>query len=132
MPALQSVILTDRTPVTPVNHTFVPRDSKDGVGLVVTDTGTPIGEKRLTVSMKPTGTRYKGEVRLTLPVVVNETINGVVVPKVARIGYVNLSVSFDETSTKQERDDAIGMMASALGTAKVLINDSQVKLEAVY
>lgn len=132
MPALQSVILTDRTPVTPVNHTFVPRDSKDGVGLVVTDTGTPIGEKRLTVSMKPTGTRYKGEVRLTLPVVVNETINGIVVPKVARIGYVNLSVSFDETSTKQERDDAIGMMASALGTAKVLVNDSQVKLEAVY
>lgn len=132
MPQLQNLVLTDRTPVTPVNLTFVPRDSKDGVGVVVNNAGTPIGERKVTVSMKAAGTRYKGEVRLTLPIVVTETINGVSVPKVARIGYVNLSASFDQTSTKQERDDAIGLMASALGTSKVLVNDSLVNLEGVY
>jgi hypothetical protein len=41
-------------------------------------------------------------------------------------------VVFDEKSTKQERDDTIGLMASALGTSKVLINDALVNLEGVY
>jgi hypothetical protein len=132
MPQLQNVILTDRTPVTPVNLTFVPRDIAAGVGEVVNNAGTPIGEKRLTVSMKQTGKRFKGEVRLTLPVVVSEVINGVTSPKVVRTGYINLSTSFDETSTEQERTDAVGMMASALATGKVLVNDALVKNEGVY
>jgi hypothetical protein len=49
-----------------------------------------------------------------------------------RTGYVNLSTSFDETSTEQERTDAIGMMSSALATSKVLVNDALVKNEGVY
>jgi hypothetical protein len=132
MPQLQNVILTDRTPVTPVNLTFVPRGIESGVGETVNNAGTPIGEKRFTVSMKQTGKRFKGEVRLVLPVVVTETINGVSSPKVVRTGYVNLSTSFDETSTEQERTDAIGMMSSALATSKVLVNDALVKNEGVY
>jgi hypothetical protein len=132
MPQLQNVILTDRTPVTPVNLTFVPRDIKDGVGETVNNAGTPIGEKRFTVSMKRNGSRFKGEIRLTLPVVVTEVINGVSTPKVVRTGYVNLSTSFDETSSEQERTDAIGMMSSALATSKVLVNDALIKNEGVY
>lgn len=132
MPQLQSVVLTDRTPVTPVNLTFVPRDSEGGVGVVVNNAGTPIGEKRCSVSMKHTGSRYKGEVRLVLPVVATETINGISVPKVVRTAFVNLSVSFDESSTEQERTDAIGLLSSGLATSKVLINDALVKLEGVY
>jgi hypothetical protein len=133
MPALQSVVLTDRTPVTPVNITFVPR-GKDpkGVGEVVASLGTPIGEKRCTVSMTKRGTRFVGQVRLVLPVVVTETINGVSSPVVVRTAYANLEVSFDEKSTEQERTDAVGLMSSALGTGKVLINDALVKLEEVY
>jgi len=132
MPALQSLVLTDRTPVTPVNLTFVPHDIKDGVGEVANNAGVPLGEKRCTVSMKRVGSRFKGEVRLILPVVVTETINGVSQPKVARTSYVNLSVSFDESSSLQERNDAIGLLASGLGTGKVLINDALVNLEGVY
>jgi hypothetical protein len=133
MPALQSLVLTDRTPVTPVNITFVPR-GKDpkGVGEVVANTGVPIGEKRCTVSMTKRGTRFIGQVRLVLPVVVTETINGVSSPVVVRTAYANLEVSFDEKSTEQERTDAIGLMSSALGTGKVLVNDALVKLEEVY
>lgn len=133
MPTLQNTILTDRTPVTPVNLTFVPRDvDAKGVGTVVNAAGVPIGEKRLSVSMKKTNSRYNGEVRLVLPVVATETINGVSRPVVIRTSYLTLSVAFDEKSSTQERDDAIGMMASALATGKVLVNDALVKLEGVY
>lgn len=132
MPQLQSVILTDRTPVTPVNLTFTPRDILAGVGTVVNAAGTPIGEKRCTVSMRKSGSRYHGDVRLVLPVVATETINGVSRPVVIRTAYVTLNATFDEKSTEQERTDAIGLMASALGTGKVLINDALVKLEGVY
>ncbi len=132
MPQLQTVILADRTPVTPASLTFQPRDIVAGVGEVVNNAGTPIGEKRLTVSTKQTGKRFKSEVRLVLPVVVTEVINGVSSPKVVRTSYINLSTSFDETSTEQERNDAVGLMASALLPAKVLINDALVKVEGVY
>lgn len=132
MPQLQSVALTDRTPVTPVVRTFVPRDIVNGVGSCVFNAGVPIGEQRITVSMKKTGTRFKGEARLTLPVVATETINGVSAPKVVRTAYVNVSVSWDEKSTQQERDDAIGLAANALATNKALINDSFVKCEGVF
>jgi hypothetical protein len=133
MPQLQSVVLTDRTPVTPVDLTFVPRDiDAKGVGTVIKAAGTPIGEKRLTVSMKKSGARYQGEVRLALPVVATETINGVDRPVVIRTAFVTLTATFDEKSTEQERTDAVGLMASALGTGKVLVNDALVKLEGVY
>lgn len=133
MPQLQSLVLTDRTPVTPVNLTFVPQaiDAK-GVGVVVNNGGTPIGEKRCSVSMTKRNNRFHGEVRLQLPVVVTETINGVASPVVVRTAYATLAVTFDEKSTQQERDDCIGMMSSALATSKVLVNDALVKLEGVY
>jgi hypothetical protein len=133
MPQLQSLVLTDRTPVTPVNLTFTPREiSADGVGKVANNTGTPLGERIVSVSMRKRGARYKGEVRLTLPVVQTETINGVSRPVVVRTAYLTLNADFSEASSQQERDDAIGLMASALGTGKVLVNDALVKCESVY
>lgn len=133
MPQLQSLILTDRTPTTPVNLTFVPRDiDAKGVGTVVNSAGTPIGEKRCSVSMQKRSNRYKGEVRLALPVVATETVNGVSKPIVVRTAYVTLSADFAGESTEQERNDAIGMMASALVVSKTLVNDALIKLEGVY
>lgn len=133
MPSLQNLVLTDRTPVTPVDHTFVPRDiDAQGVGTVVSNAGTPIGEERATVSMKKRGTRYVGEVRLTLPVVATETINGVDSPLVVRTAFAVCTFTFDEKSTSQERKDAVGMLASALGTTKTLVNDTLINLEGVY
>jgi hypothetical protein len=131
MPVLQSTVLADRES-TPVNHTFVPRDLKDGKGTVVNSTGVPIGDERLSVSMKEATTRYQGEVKLVLPVTQVETVNGIDRPTVIRTNYVTLTCSFDKSSTMQERNNAIGMMAAALGTGKALINDALVKLESVY
>jgi hypothetical protein len=133
MPQLQNLIVTDRTPTTPVNLTFTPREiTADNVGVVSNNAGTPIGEKRISVSMKKRNSRFKGEVRLILPVVATETINGVSRPTVIRTAYLTLQADFDEKSTQQERDDAVGLIQSALAPSKVLVNDALVKLEGVY
>jgi len=131
MPQLQSLVIADGE-TTPVTHTFVPRDIVNGIGTVVEAGATPIGENRVTVSMKKSGTRYKGELRLTMPVLANETINGIVRPTVIRTGYASLSVSFDEKSSMQERKNICALVAAALNPNRVLVNDALVNLQGVY
>lgn len=134
MPQLQSVVLTDRQ-ATPVAHTFTPKDiTSQGVAQVVETNGVPIGNSRLSISLRQTGVagRYKAEMKLAVPVVVNETINGVSAPKVVRTGYADVSFTFDPTSTEEERNDVVGMLQSAFAESAVLINDTVVKLQGVY
>lgn len=131
MPNLQSIVLTDRAP-TPVNRTFTPRELSNGVGVTANTSVTPIGAERFSVSNKRTGSKFKGELRLTVPVVQTETINGVSRPVVVRTAHVTLTTSFDDTSTEQERKDAIGMLQSSLDPSKVLVNDTLIKTEGVY
>lgn len=133
MPQLSNLILKDRATPTPVDHTFTPRDITEGVGMVVESTGTPIGDNRATISLKKTPSgRYKGNVRLVLPVVQTQTINGVSSPVVVRTAYANVEVDFDQTSSEAERANAVGMLADALAPAKTLVNDTIVKLQGVY
>jgi len=132
MPQLQSLVLTDRTPTTAVDHTFQPRDIKSGVGAVVESTGVPIGDKRFTVSLRNVNNRYKAQMQLAIPIVQTQTINGIDTPAVVRTGYADLTFTFDATSTEQERNDIVGMLNSALGTGKTLVNDTVVKLQGVY
>lgn len=139
MPALQSVVLTDRTPVTPVNFTFNPTGEihKTGgstIGRVAAAdaSGNLLAEKVLTVGSRRTAGRFRASLRLVIPVVVTETINGVAIPRVVRTSIHNFESSFALDSTEQERNDAIGMLASALGVTKVLIHDTFVKGQSVY
>lgn len=136
MPALQNLVLTDRATPTPVNHTFVPDGiDQQNVGAVVNSgaSGVPAGAERFTISMRKGGdNRYKGKLKLTLPILVTETINGVSVPKVARQTIVNVSFDFDERSTEQERKDAVGMTYSALDSSKVLVNDTLTKVQSIW
>lgn len=132
MPQLQNVVLTDRKG-TPVAHTFTPRDIRDGVGTVIESTGVPVGNSRLSVSLRQTPQgRYKAEVKLAIPVVSDEEINGITTPKVVRTAFADLTFTFDQTSTEAERNDAVGMLASSLESGKVLLNDLVVKLQGVY
>lgn len=134
MPQLQSVVLKDRATPTPVDHTFIPRDIRSDVGTVIETTGVPVGDSRLSVSLRRTSQngKYKAEVKLAIPVVVNETINGVTVPKVARTAFADVTFTFDQLSTEAERNNIVGMLADALASDKVLINDTVVKLQGVY
>lgn len=131
MPQLANLILTDRA-TTPVNHTFTPRDVVSGVGAVVESSGVPIGNNTFTIGVTKTPAgRYKATVRLAVPVIVTETINGVARPAVVRTSYADLAFTFDATSSEQERKDVVGMLASSLDVSK-WTNDVLTKLQAVY
>lgn len=131
MPQLQNLVLTDRAS-TPVAHTFVPRDIANGVGTVIETTGIPIGEPRVSISLNRTSERCNGLLKFSFPVVQTQTINGVSTPVVVRTTIVDMKFSFANTSTEQERKDAVGMAYSALAPAATLINDTLVKLQGVY
>lgn len=132
MPQLQNLVLKDRK-TTPVDHTFIPRDIRQNVGTVVESNGVPVGNSRYSVSLRltPSG-KYKAELKLAVPVVANETINGVSVPTVTRTAFADLVFTFDQHSTEAERDDLVGMLADSLASSKVLVNDTVVKLQGVY
>lgn len=133
MPQLQNVVLKDRATPTPVDHTYVPRDiNSAGVATVVESASVPIGQASLSISLRKTGGKYKGRLFLIDPVVQTIEVDGVSLPKVIRNGRVNVEVIFDETSTKQERNNTIGKVASALGVDKPLVHDTFVELQGIY
>lgn len=134
MPALQSIQLTDRAS-TPVTKTLIPTGGPKGsVGRVaVADaTGNLLSETALTVSGRRTPQRLRSSIKLTVPVIANEVINGVNVPKVARGSFITAEFSFALDSTEQERNDAVGMFASSLLPTKTLVHDTVVKGQTVW
>lgn len=132
MPQLQPMVLTDRAP-TPAGHTFTPRDISSGVGQVVESSGTPIGNKSYTISLRQTPDgKYKGTAKFSVPVVQTQTVNGVATPIVVRTSRVSATFDFDGSSTTQERADVVGMFADSLGADQPLVNGVLVNLEGVY
>lgn len=131
MPAIANLVLTDRA-ATPVNHTFTPREAASGKGVLVSNTGVSVGEKRVTLATSRGATgKTKITTRLIFPVVATETINGVSLPKVVRTSYANIEFVFDPTSTEQERKDTVGSTQSIMDPGK-WTNDVYVKGEVVY
>lgn len=131
MPQLQNLVLTDRA-ATPVQHTFVPRDILNGVATVVNSDGTPVGEKRYSISSRRVNGKIKTRVVFAFPVVQTETINGISKPKVVRESIVDATFTFAGDSSESERNNAVGMFADSLAPAKVLVNDALVKAQGVY
>jgi len=131
MPQLANLVLTDRAG-TPVNHTFVPRDIVGNVATVVESTGVPVGDKRVSLSLRDTGNGNKVvSVRMVFPIVNDQTINGVTTPVVVRTSYVDLDLKFSNTSTEQERKDVVGQLYTLLGSG-LWTNDLFTKLQGVY
>lgn len=133
MAQLTTLSLTDRAVPTPVVRVFSPKEIKDGVATVQFSTGVPIGDMRYSLSTRRTASgKYKSVVRLIIPIVQTQTINAVSTPVVVRTSIVELSAIFDETSSEQERSDAIGMMTNSLAATQTMVNDTLVKLQSVY
>lgn len=132
MPQLQNLVLTDRA-VTPVNHTFTPINiDSNGVAVVGEVSGVPIGEPKYTLQNKRVNGRFKVTLKLSVPVVSNQVINGISTPVIVRTAYVDSMFTFDATSSEQERKDIVGMFASSLDSTKILVNDTLVKLQGIY
>lgn len=132
MPQLQNLVLTDRA-TTPVNHTFVPRDIIGVVATVVESTGVPVGNNRVSMSLRNTGQgNYRATLQFAFPIVASQVVNGITTPVVVRTSYVDLEFKFSNNSSEQERKDVVGQVMSALDPSKVLINDLLTKLQGVY
>jgi len=134
MPQLQNVILTDRTPVTAVNHTFTPRDKESGGNFRLAKAGvSAIADMILAVEPRVTpGGRRKVTLRLSVPIVQTKTENGVISYVVTRASRAMIEFDSAPDSTEQERKDLVGMLMSSLDPSKVLINDILVKNEGAW
>lgn len=126
-----SIVVNDRK-TTPVAHTFAPRRVETGLASFVESATVPIGESNLTLRWRKSGKRFYQRVTLSVPALVMETINGVSVPSVPRVALIDCTFRFDETSTEQERADAVGMFQNALAAAQGVPNGTLVKLEGVW
>jgi hypothetical protein len=126
MPALTSLTLNDGNE----DVDYLPRDIKNGVGLLVSSAASSVGEKRLTIAMRKANTRFRGDLKMSHPVVAVETINGVDRSSVLRTNYIDSSVNFAEDSTQEERNAALALHISFLQSA--LASGTFADLGAVY
>lgn len=102
MSARTNLVINDRA-ATPVAHTYSPDgDDINGVHIYSEKTGVPAGNPRFTASLKRTGGKYRGSLRLQVPVTQTQVINGVSSPVIVRTAYVELSTTFDELSTDRK------------------------------
>lgn len=127
-----NLVIKDRAS-TPVDHTFSPDgDDANGVHVFSEKTGVPAGNPRFTASLRQSNGKYRPTLKLAVPVVQTQTINGVSSPVVVRVAYVELSATFDALSSTQERADAVGLMYNSMAAAQTQINDLLVNLSDIY
>jgi hypothetical protein len=132
MGALTSLVIDDHES-TPVTHTFVPNSiDKNGVARFKESDGVPLGDKIITMSLRQTDTKYKVKANLSMPVTVDETINGVVVPSVSRTAFCSVEFTFDIGSSKQERQNIVELMSDFLACDNALVASTLYDLEGIY
>lgn len=135
MPAFQSIVVTDRQG-TPVNYTLVPsqRDILKGIYTVSLPdaSGSYVSERRLSASTRKTQDRLKVSIRYRLPIVVNETINGVVRPTLLRESFATTLFDFHKDSLESERNNFMGEYHSLWMPTKAFIHDAVVKGQDYY
>jgi len=131
MPQAGNIAVQDRAG-TPVTHTFTPRSINGDLAVFAENAAAAIGERKISISTRKTGDKYKVRIVLANPVLVNETINGVAVPKVQRSLYGDVTFTFPDTTSAQERKDTVGMLANALAASQAVVNGTLENLEGIW
>ena len=132
MSARTTLVLTDRA-ATPVAHNYEPDgDDANGVHLYSERSGVPAGRPSFSASMKKSSGKIRQELRLAVPIVQTQTVDGIAKPVIVRTAYVTVSATFSDVSLSQERNDAIGMMASALSATSGQVWNLLVNCEDIY
>lgn len=132
MPQLNTLVLKDGA-ATPADHTFQPRDVSGGVATLVESTGTPIGDRRITLSTSRTAQgRVKPTMKFVLPVVQETEVGGVSRPAVIRTAYVDVQFSFDATSSLQDRKDAVALVRNILADDQTMVRGALIDLAGIY
>lgn len=133
MSARSNLVLKDRTTPTPVDHTFKPDgDLPNGVHVFTEKTGPAVGNREFTILLNRSATSVRPSIKLTVPVVQTETINGIDNPVVVRKAIANVTFNFDVRSSPQERADLVGLLANSLASSQTMINDLIVNNEDIY
>jgi hypothetical protein len=117
---------------TPVAHTFTPREAVPGSALFAESNSVPIGEKKFSLRTRRSNGNYYVRAILTVPILVVETINGVDRNIVERVSLIDATFRFAETSTLQERKDAVGMFANALASSQTTVDSVITGLESIW
>jgi len=132
MPQMIPIVLTDNQGS---DHSFAPRgiDSQNGIATLVKSTGVPVGDERLTVGRSRTSQgREKVTFKLTIPVVANETVNGIARPSVLRTHYADVVLSFESTSSTVERANTRAMLSDLLANSEGLAASLIDNLDTLY
>lgn len=132
MPALTPITLAGTGPNT---YTYNPsHEEKDGVHVFKNKdaNGVPVGDSSLTLSLRQTPSGYKARMKLSVPVVVTETINGVDNPVVARTNWASVEFFFSDKSTAAERVELVKQIADAFDADQAFINGVVEQLEGIY
>lgn len=129
MPSFANVVIADSVPT---NHTFKPHSiDTNGVARLVESDGTPIGDNVLTVAARKTLNKYKCRLVLQMPKTVTETINGVTRETVENVAFGDVNLTFDQSSTPEERKNLIRLLSNALA-GDTMIDGVLVDLEGVW
>lgn len=132
MATRQNIVVNDRA-ATPVAHTFTPNGkTPTGWDSFTEKTPVTIGNPALNLRLAQGNGRYKPAMKLIVPVVQTQTINGVSTPVVVRTAFADVSFNFDGLSTEQERKDAVAFVANALAANQTMINALITGLEPIF
>lgn len=132
MSARTNLVINDRA-ATPVAHTYTPDgDDANMVHLFSEKTNVPLANAKYSIALKKSNGKYKPSIKLAVPVVQTQTINGVSSPVIVRTAYANVDFTFDGLSTEQERADCVGLLVNSLAADQTQINDLVVGLSDIY
>jgi hypothetical protein len=116
---MANLVLTETISDPDVNYTFVPYSNTDGVASfeAASADGVPVGAARLTASVKRVAQSGKNRVtyKLSLPVVQDVDVGGIVKPQVIRTQYATIELLSDSTSSSDERGIMVQLLRDLLG-----------------
>jgi len=133
MSAFPSLATVDRE-TSPLAHTFVPREkSEDVITWAERHATAAVGDKVFTAQKRASGVgKRKVRLKLAVPYVVTQTINGVNVVTVDDIDYVDCTFTLSTKRTDQDRKNLVGMFQGLLDAADANVVDMIVKDESVW
>lgn len=131
MPQLNQIVLADGETV-PVNHTFS-WNGREGDDTFYKESGTSlIGNNSFSVGARMNATDRFSRQKLIMPVVVEETINGVLVPRVQSINMIEMKCRFSLLTTEAIRKNMITMFWNSLDPAQTGLRAVHVLGENVW
>lgn len=111
MAQLSNIVINDGTK----DVTYVPYQIDSGnIARLRTNTDLAIASSELSVNARNGSTNRNVTLKITLPTVVDETVNGVVSPRVTRTRTVSVDLSLPKTTTSAERLAARVMLSNLL------------------